>query len=100
MAKKGKKNTKWKLPENEVTYLGSGGTSTRRRKRSIASRAVDLRSWEFTLIHIPTDVRVSGKIPEGHYSQKQMQQKRQELYSKLWVLLEEKVAKHLRLPGW
>ena len=83
MTKKRKKKPTWKLSENEVTYLGSGGTSTKRKKRSIASRVVDLRSWEFTLIHIPTDISVSGVIKEGHYSKKQMQEKRQVLYSEL-----------------
>ncbi len=98
MTKKG--NNKWQLPKGEVTWAGGGSTSTHRRKRSIASRAVDLRSWEFTLIHIPTEVSVSGDVPAGHYSKKQMQQAREDLWAKLWPELEKKVAKHMRLPGW
>jgi hypothetical protein len=100
MAERGKKNIKWTLPENEVSCSGGGGTSTRRKKRSIASRAVDLRSWHYALKHLPTGIEVEGEVPEGNYSQKQMQQKRKELKISLWLKLQVKVAKHLRLPGW
>jgi hypothetical protein len=95
-----KKNSKWKMPKEEVIWSGGGSTSTNRKKLTSASRAVDDRSWNYTLIHVPTDVEVSGEVPKGNYSQKQMQQERERLFSSLWDQLEIKVAKHLRLPGW
>ena len=97
----GKKNKdKWHLPKGEVTWHGGGSTSTHRKKRSVASRAVDDRSWHFTLVHTPSGIEVSGEVPKGNYSQKQMQQERDRLFTQLWAQLELKVARHLRLPGW
>ncbi len=98
MAKK--KNDKWTLPKDEVTWGGGGGTTTNRKKLTRASRAIDTRSWHFTLAHTPSGIEVSGEIPSGNYSQKQMQQEREKLFSTLWEQLQQKVAKHLRLPGW
>lgn len=91
---------KWQLPRHEVTWNGSGSTSTRRKKLSVASRAVDDRSWSFTLVHIPSGIEVRGEVPKGNYTQKQMQQEREKLLSQLWPQLELKVARYLRLPGW
>ncbi|MGH1460443.1 MAG: hypothetical protein ACRBB6_00240 [Neptuniibacter sp.] len=98
MAKK--QRDKWQLQKNEVTWHGGGSTSTHRKKRPAASRAVDDRSWHFTLVHVPSGMEVSGEVPKGNYSQKQMQQERENLFSELWGQLELKVARHLRLPGW
>ncbi len=94
------KKEKWQLPQNEVKWHGGGSTTTNRKKRSIASRAVDNRSWHFTITHIPSGIEVSGEVPKGNYSQKQMQQEKQKLFTQLWAQLELKVARHLRLPGW
>lgn len=98
MAKK--KKERWTLPKDEVTWGGSGGTTTNRKKLSRASRAQDTRSWSFTLVHTPSGIEVSGEVPVGNCSQKLMQQEREKLFSVLWVRLESKVAKHMRLPGW
>ena len=98
MAKKD--SVAWQLPKDEVAWSGFGFASTRRRKRSTASRAVDLRGWEMTLVHLPTGLSVSGEIPKGHYSKKQMQREREDLWARLWPELEDLVARHLRLPGW
>ncbi|MFL0811445.1 MAG: hypothetical protein K6L76_13585 [Agarilytica sp.] len=95
-----KKKDKWQLPKDEVTWHGGGSTSTRRKKRSVASRAIDDRSWHFTLVHTPSSMEVSGEVPKGSYSQKQMQEERDKLFAQLWSQLELKVARHLRLPGW
>ncbi len=95
-----KKNKEWKLPLEEVTYQGSGSTSTHRRKLSRASRAVDDRSWRFKLIHLPTGIETEGEVPLGNYSKKQMQDAKDKLRKLLFLELEEKVAKDLRLSGW
>ena len=98
MAKK--KNEKWSLPRGQVTWSVSGSTSTNRKKLTSASRAVDTRSYSFTLMHEPSSIEVSGEIPAGNYSKQQMQQEKDKLFSTLWLQLENKVAKHLRLSGW
>ena len=95
-----KKKEKWQLPKDEVIWHGGGSTSTHRKKLSVASRAVDDRSWHVTLVHALSGIEVSGEVPKGNYSQKQMQQEREKLFSQLWGQLELKVARHLRLPGW
>ena len=51
------------------------------------------------MTHIPTGIEVTGEIPTGNYTKKQMRQLRQELEQKLFLELEAKVAKHLRIPG-
>ena len=97
----GKKNKeRWKLPRNEVRCSGTGSTSTNRKNRNRASRAVDMRSWRYTLLHVPSSIEVSGEVPSGNYSQKTMQLERQKLFDKLFLELENKVAKYLRLSGW
>lgn len=94
------KKDKWQLPRDEVTWHGGGSTLTNRKKLSTASRAVDVRSCHFTLVHSPTGIEVSGEVPKGNYSKKQMQQKKNILFAQLCEQLEQKVARHLRLPGW
>lgn len=94
-----KRKKRWQLPKDEVTWKGGGATSTKRKKLSVASRAVDTRSWHVTLIHLPSGLEVEGEIPSGNYSQKQMQVEKEKLFNRLWQELEIKVAKHLRLPG-
>ena len=94
------KKSAWKLPVDEVIGNGSGGTNTHRRKLTRSSRSVDERSWRITLIHTPTGIEAEGEVPKGNYSKKQMQEARAELWGRLYVELEKKVAKHLRLPGW
>lgn len=93
------KINKWKMSKEEVACNGTGITSTNRKNVNSTSRAIDSRSWKFVLIHTPTGMEVSGEIPEGSYSKKQMQQERDKLYSSLWTQLETKVAKHMKLPG-
>lgn len=91
---------KWTLPKNEVTWRSSGSTSTNRKKRSVASRAVDDRSLQLTLLHTTSGIEVYGEVEEGNYSKKQMQAERENLFSDLWDKLELKVARYLKLPGW
>src|SRR5262245_48362760 len=93
------KSSTWQLPETEVDVREYGHTSGHRKKLSVASRAADHRSWHVTLVHVPTGLEVSGEVPEGNYSRKQMQQARERLFSQLWSQLEFKVARHLRIPG-
>lgn len=100
MVKKlGHSKNKWQMKESDVSWYGSASTSTKRKKRSIASRAVDLRSQAITLTHVSTNLVVTAEIPEGHYSKKQMQQLRDKVFAELWIELEKKVARHLKVAG-
>jgi hypothetical protein len=85
---------KWKLDPNEVSWSwsGSSGGGTFERKTKITSCRVVV--W-----HIPTKVSVEGEVKAGHYSKKEMKKLRADLYQKLFIELENKVAKHLRIPG-
>ncbi len=91
-------DTTWRLPMSEFSYEGSGSTSTHRKKLTKASRAVDSRAWQYRLVHEPSQLEVVGEIPEGNYSRKEMQQRRTDLWDKLFAELEKKVARHLKIP--
>jgi hypothetical protein len=51
------------------------------------------------MIHTPTKIQVEKEIPAGHYSKKEMKQLTEKLKEQLYKELEQKVAKHLRIPG-
>lgn len=85
---------KWKLDPNEVGWgwEGSSGGGTFERKTKITSCRI-------TAQHLPTKVQVKGEIKAGHYSKKEMKKLREDLRVRLFNELEQKVAKHLRIPG-
>lgn len=92
------KRQDWKLDPAEVTWgFYSSATSTRRKRR--LSRELDSRAMEVKLVHVPTGIEVTGEVPKGHYSKKAMQQRRHELFGDLFAELENRVARHLRIPG-
>jgi hypothetical protein len=89
--------TKWKLNPEDVGGGSSSGSGSRRGRYG---RMYTVRcSYRRTMTHIPTGIEVTGEIPTGNYTKKQMRQLRQELEQKLFLELEAKVAKHLRIPG-
>lgn len=95
-----KNSTRWTLPENEVTSGMTGASSSSRGGRvARTSRKRNLTSLTFRLCHQPTGISVSARIPTGHYSRKEMLAERERLRTELWGELEEKVARHLRVPG-
>lgn len=57
------------------------------------SRAENVSSASLTLIHRPTGCTLSGNVPAGRYTKKQMQAKKQELQSTLFAELSQLVAK-------
>ncbi len=77
-----------------------GGSNASGRKKASQSRALDKTSLDWSLIHEPTGMRVSGEIPEGNYSKKEMKALEEKLLTKLCKELEAKVAKKLRVPGY
>lgn len=84
----------WTLNPNDVNWTGSGSSSggTFERKTKVTSRSLKL-------YHVPTKVYVEGEIPAGHYSKKEMKKLVDKLKEQLYKELEQKVAKHLRIPG-
>ena len=92
------KKKKWSLDPAEVQMYGGSSNSSGRKKAS-QSRAMDTRSKDWNLIHVPTGLEVGGAIPSGNYSKKEMKKLEEALLEKLFLELEGKVAKKLRVPG-
>ena len=53
-----------------------------------------------TLSHKLTGISITGEIPAGNYSKKEMQQLRASLYIKLFSDLERQVGKKLKISGF
>jgi hypothetical protein len=90
-------NTSWNLNSKEVRWY-DGWATTSLRINSRQSRKVDSRSAEINLVHEPTKIEVKGTVRAGHYSKKEMTQLHKTLYQKLFIELENKVAKFLKIP--
>jgi hypothetical protein len=88
----------WTLDLRDVdrfeTSSRSGG-----RKRAALSRALDLSDHALRLTHRPTGIAVSGEVPTGNYSRTEMTKLKQALNARLFAELEQRVARHLRIPG-
>ena len=82
----------------EVSYSGSGGNRSGRR-RAGQTRALDVTEAAMTLRHDPTGAEARGTVPPGHYSRRQMRDRKAELYRRLFAELEREVARRLRIPG-
>ena len=52
-----------------------------------------------TLVHVPSKARVTGEVPNGNYSRKQLIALKDALYQQLFIELEKQVAKVQRIPG-
>ncbi len=85
---------KWKLNPSEIICLAGGSIG-----KSKGHPARTRRGLELTLIHQPTGTEVKRSVPEGPYSRKDMKKLKAVLYHELFPKLEQKVAKHLRIPG-
>jgi hypothetical protein len=90
--------TTWVLDPAEVDAFETSGRSSGRRQASL-SRALDKSAYRLRLKHRPTGIEVSGEITEGHYSRAEMTRLRQVLHAHQFADLEERVARHLRIPG-
>jgi hypothetical protein len=87
----------WKLNPEEVGVGGSRGSSCKRGSHG-RMRAVS-RSARLELIHLPSGLKVVGEVPDSPYTKKQMRKAQAQLYAKLFLELESKVGKLLRVPG-
>ncbi len=94
-----KREKAWHLNPAEVCKGQVGYSFGGRRKRR-QSRALDLRNLTVNLVHLPTGIIVEDTIPLGHYSRKEMQRLRDNLYKELFDKLEKQVARKLSIPGF
>lgn len=83
----------WQMKQEDVDWAWGGSSSGRRKAGT--SRANSITSAQLTLTHKPTGLSVKGEIQEGRYSKTQMQDKKRDLYEKLFDELEVLVAKKL-----
>ena len=91
--------TKFVLREEDIARGEHSSRIGRRKKLSRASAAIDTSSRRLFMKHLPTGIEVHGDVPPGHYSNKQMQHKKELLWTELQEQLRLAVAKHLRIPG-
>ena len=87
------------LNRDDVTWQWRGLRVSAGRRRSRVSAAVDTSSCQLILKHRPTGIEIQGEVPAGHYSNTQMQQEKEKLWTSLHAQLLQSVAKHLRIPG-
>ena len=87
---------KWKLEPKEVRQSSSSSSSGQSGQ---FSRRLKTTSSKITLPHFPSGLQVEEEILAGNYSKKEMIQLRKDAYQRLFMALEEKVAKHLRVSG-
>jgi hypothetical protein len=90
--------TKWVLDPAEVDAFETSGRSGGRRQAA-QSRALDVSGCQIRLMHRPTGIEVAGEVPEGHYSRAEMTRRKADLRARLYGELEQRVARHLRIPG-
>lgn len=93
-----KRQNRTELNESDI-QVSIGGSSSGGRNKMRQSRSLDLRDARIDLLHVPSGVKVSGKIPPGHYSRKQMQRLTMELKARLTEELVLLVGKKLRVAG-
>jgi len=95
---KKKRREKWHLNPEEVTEFVTGHSGGFNRKKLRYSRNSSETELKIELTHEPTGIKVS-KVIKGYYSRNQVKKLKETYYIELFALLEEKVAKHLRIPG-
>ena len=83
------------LRKDETAWTGSGGSGGRRVG---ASRALGLSRYEWTAVHRPTGLYVTGLVPDGHYTRGEMTALKDELWQLVWRELAFAVAKETRQP--
>ena len=92
-----KERPKWALNPNEVL---SGFTGSSSGISGQFERKLKTTSCRMTLSHEITGISISGEIPAGNYSKKEMQQLRESLEIKLFSDLERQVGKKLKIAGF
>lgn len=78
------------MDQSDVATSSSSSSSG---KSGQFARAWKVTSFEMTMVHRPSGITVTGKVPTGHYSKREMQKLRRELESSLWTELERRVGR-------
>jgi hypothetical protein len=86
----------WEMNREDVTWSGSASSTG---KSGAMARKEKVTSASYELTHRPTGLTVRGEVPAGRYSKKEMRALKEKLFARLYKELEEKVARHLRIPG-
>lgn len=87
----------FQLDPKDVLCSEGSGKSGRRKAR--LPRSASSSDGYLELTHAPTGISVTGDIPRGHYTRKQMRAIRRDVYERLLAALTDTVAKELRVPG-
>ena len=74
----------------------TGATSRGGARITRAGRAPAATEATITLVHKPTGVSVTTRIPAGHYTKKAMKKLRADAMAALLVQLESAVARHVK----
>jgi hypothetical protein len=90
----------WKLDPREVGWGTSGYSNASGFGKGPARHTGTPARRELTvhLVHLPTGITVEKKAV-GPFTRKQAREARARLYTELFPLLEDKVARALRIPG-
>jgi hypothetical protein len=96
------KRKAWRLDPAEVHQGGSAQATSASRKGTKCgdSWTKQVRTFIIILTHVPTDVRVEGKIGPAQLSKAKWGVERDKLHDRLMKELEVKVARHMRISGW
>jgi len=82
------------LDPDDVGYL----KMSPRSRGKPGAPITDTRSTVLTLTHRPTGLQVTGEVPEGRYTNAQMNVRQDALHQTLMAELTALVAQRLRLP--
>ena len=80
-----------RIDPDDVVLSKSWGTSQGRKVPS-NSRVTIWTSYTLEVVHLPTNIRALGEVPQGCYSKAKMSQLRQQLYHRLVEDLARKVT--------
>ena len=89
--------TNWALKKSDVYSYGGTSTSVK-RKNARQQRNIDERSLTLNLVHKATKIEVQGVVT-GNFSRKEMTEIKNNLYTKLFKDLENKIANHLKISS-
>ena len=90
----------WKLDPREVGCSLRGFSSAPFTKGPTRHRGTPARrELTIRLVHLPTGITTEEKTAVGPFTRKQRTEAEARLYAELFPVLEEKVARALRIPG-
>jgi glycerol-3-phosphate dehydrogenase len=96
------KKVAWSLDNKDVSrgYVTSSRNGRFGKGLTRSSRSANVSSVEVRLKHIPTGITVVKEVAEGYYSRQELKKIREKNERELFFVLEAKVAKELKIPGY